>query len=214
MAEKFGELVKREMARHTHPFVFSSNAIRGPMRVRQPSFVQQVIIALTRTSLVFTHHAHRRGALVARMEKAALHMYDLGGKDLSGFSMKRADLVRAHIAESNLSNALLFRAKLEAADLTDAVLMRADLREADLAAACLVRADLRGALLQGANLRFADLRGANLDSANFSGADLSEARLDPDLDRGRLVADERTVWPTAAPPDPSRNLSSPTTPSD
>ncbi len=193
--ERFGDLVKREIARHTHPFVFSSNAIRGPLRARQPSFVRRVHIALTRSSLVFTHHAHRRGALVARMEKASLHMYDLGGADLSGFSMKRADLVRAHLAESDLSSAMLFRAKLEAADLTDAKLMRADLRESDLGATSLVRADLRGALLQGANLRYADLRGANVASANFSGADLRDARLDADFDRAEVVSDEHTVWP-------------------
>ena len=188
-------MVKRELARHTHPFLFSSGAISGTTLRSDAPFVRTLQASLNRSTLVFRHDAHRRGALVVRLEKAQLHMYNLSGKDLSGFSMKRAGLVRADLSGADLSGALLYRAKLEAVDLSDAKLTRCDLRESDLAAASLVRSDLRGALMTGANLRYADLRGASLDAVNLCGADLSDARLDADFDRATVVSDDRTIWP-------------------
>ncbi len=186
------------MARHSQPFVFESTAVETERTVLTPHrFVDRVVQAIARRSLVFRQHDHRRVALIVRLEKANLQMYDLAGKNLSGFSMRRVNLVRAHLESADLTGAKLFRASLEGADFTDARLVRTDLREADLGAATLFRADLRGALLQGANLRYADLRGARLGSVDFSGADLRDARFSPNFDRNDVVSDDATQWPDA-----------------
>ena len=66
------------------------------------------------------------------------------------------------LREANLYRADLHRADLHGADLRGANLRGADLREANL-----YRADLREADLHGANLHGADLRGANLCGANL-----------------------------------------------
>ncbi len=196
MPVSFGELMTRHMARHSHPFVLHSDAIESERTVHVPqTWGRWLLVSVSRHGQPFRQHRHRRAALVMRMDKAKLHMYDLGGKNLSGFWMRRAQLDRAFLGEADLSSALLFRANLEGADLTDAILVRADLREANLSAARLFRADLRGALLQHANLRFADLRGVRMSATDLRGADLRNAQLSDDFDRANTVADASTQWP-------------------
>ena len=196
MPVSFGELMTRHMARHSHPFVLHSDAIESERIVHEPeTFGACLVFGISRHGQVFRQHRHRRAALVMRMDKAKLHMYDLGGKNLSGFWMRRAQLDRAFLGESDLSGAQLFRANLEGADLTDAILVRADLREANLGAARLFRADLRGALLEKANLRFADLRGVRISATDLRGADLRDARFSEDFDRNDAVTNDATQWP-------------------
>ncbi|MFT4936928.1 MAG: hypothetical protein ACI9LT_003651, partial [Pseudoalteromonas distincta] len=87
---------------------------------------------------------------------------------------RRADLVRADLADWNLEGALLAEADLTGARLSGAILAGADLSRANLFGADLRDADLRGARLSQADLRGASLRGANLSGADLSGCDLRE----------------------------------------
>jgi hypothetical protein len=113
-------------------------------------------------------------AILARygLTKATLRQGKLGGRDLRGVRLPRADL-------SGLD--------LSRADLRDAVLSGCDLTGTDLAGA-----DLRGARLNGCllftMLRGADLRGSrvtgrmsgNFDTARLEAADFSKAKIAPD----------------------------------
>ncbi len=85
---------------------------------------------------------------------------------------KRADLVRANLANANLQEAALAEANLEGADLRFANLQEADLRGVNLQ-----KADLDEAHLQGANLIVANLQRAKLLEAKLQGADLRKAKL-------------------------------------
>lgn len=194
----FYMLMVDHIARHTHPFLLTSPATRRRPRKIPRSGWRGVHAALTRRTRVFLRHRHRDVSLWARFERAELHMYNLAGRDLSGFSLKYSDLVRATLEGCVLDGALLYQANLEGADLEGASLVRTDLREANLSAAVLRRSDLRTALLQGAVLRFADLRGAQLSAADVSGADLRDARFDDGFDRSQLVSDDHTQWPVAS----------------
>jgi len=96
-------------------------------------------------------------------------------------SLEWADLSRANLSDTNLSDANLSRADLSDASLSDtnlsgANLNRAALIRADLSGANLIRADLSGANLSGANLIRADLSGANLSDAILLKVDLSQVK--------------------------------------
>ena len=196
MPVSFGERMTRHMARHSHPFVLHSDAIESDRKISVPdTFLGRLLVGLSRHGQAFRQHRHRRAALVMRMDKAKLHMYDLGGKNLAGFWMRRAHLDRAFLSESDLTGASLFRANLEGADLTEAILVRVDFREANLGAARLFRSDLRGALLEKANLRHADLRGARMSATDVRGADLRDALLSDDFDLNDVVSNAATQWP-------------------
>ena len=106
----------------------------------------------------------------------------LVGADQKDANLSGASLKRANLYSSNLTGADLRWASLEDATLNAATLNEADLREALLGAAKLIGAYLRGANLKradlgGANLRRADLSMADLEYANLTGADLKEADL-------------------------------------
>ncbi|MBN1451854.1 MAG: HEAT repeat domain-containing protein [Anaerolineales bacterium] len=77
--------------------------------------------------------------------------------------------------ERNFNNADLRKADLGWTDLTEINLENADLRAANLKGSTLVRANLRGADLQGADLSRATLRGADLSEANLYMANLNDA---------------------------------------
>ena len=119
--------------------------------------------------------------------------------NLSGVTMRFADLHRANLAAVNLSGADLGHADFPGADLSNANLSGATLVYADLsddgesglAAANLTGTDLSNANLNnaylmgvdlttvsnlsGVTMRFADLHRANLAAVNLSGADLGHA---------------------------------------
>jgi uncharacterized protein YjbI with pentapeptide repeats len=92
---------------------------------------------------------------------------DLGGANLIG-----ADLFKA-----NLSGANLFRAYLGEANLIGANLFKADVSGANLIGANLSKANLSGANFIWANLIWANLSGANLSGANLAGATIVETDL-------------------------------------
>ena len=95
--------------------------------------------------------------IICEVERNALGIFDLSGKDLSD-----ADLSCVNLRGANLKGACLRRVDLSYADLNDADLRDAYLSGACLSRAYLSRADLRGAYLRGANLSDASLKGANL----------------------------------------------------
>ena len=103
---------------------------------------------------------------------------DLGGADLSGANLTKANLADADLEWANLSGANLTRASLFGANLTGANLTGADLSGANLTATNLTDANLTGANLSGANLTDADLEWASLSGANLADADLTGASLD------------------------------------
>ena len=105
----------------------------------------------------------------AKGRKAVLREADLGGADLVGAVLERADLERAVLAGAFLPGADLKRADLERAVLAGAVLVGADLKRANLERAVLEGADLREAVLRGAVLRGAVLEGAVLRRADLRG---------------------------------------------
>lgn len=98
--------------------------------------------------------------------------------DLSGVSLREADLTWA-----NLRGAVLRGADLIAVDMTEADLSEADLSDANLRGASLRSANLDWAFLRSADLQGADLGGAVLTDANLSGADLTGA----DLSGAKLI---------------------------
>jgi uncharacterized protein YjbI with pentapeptide repeats len=109
---------------------------------------------------------------------------DLGGADLHGVNLHRADLSMADLAGVNFSGGDLTRADFRQADLSGADLSGADLRRASFIEANLHRANLTGANLSEAILFDANLSGVNLSNINLSNvhlkwANLSEARLLP-----------------------------------
>ena len=89
------------------------------------------------------------------------------GDEMSGASLRLADLSGASLSGADLSGANLSGANLRGANLIGADLRLADLSGADLSGADLSVANLRGANLIGADLRLADLRWANLSGANL-----------------------------------------------
>jgi uncharacterized protein YjbI with pentapeptide repeats len=96
----------------------------------------------------------------------------LRGVDLTGASMKQANLRGTAMAGAILTEALLEQVDLSECDLTGARLERARAREARF-----VRADLTGARLSQIDLLSAFLTKARLAGADFSGASLFRADL-------------------------------------
>jgi uncharacterized protein YjbI with pentapeptide repeats len=91
---------------------------------------------------------------------------------ISGISLKNADLRGASLVRARLPRADLRNARLQGANLEEA-----RLQGADLSGAQLMGANLSGARLEGANLSDSDLRGANLSAANFRNASMNNANL-------------------------------------
>ena len=89
----------------------------------------------------------------------------LGGADLRGAFLSRADFRVTGLAGANVTGANLSRANLIAADLRGA-----DLRGANLSRAYLAEADLHGADFSGAKLDGANLAKANLQNSDFTNA--------------------------------------------
>jgi len=79
--------------------------------------------------------------------------------------------------EKLMKTRMCSRCDLSGASLREANLGGADLSEANLAGANLSGADLNGAALRAANLSGANLSGANLSGAHLSRANLSGANL-------------------------------------
>jgi uncharacterized protein YjbI with pentapeptide repeats len=96
----------------------------------------------------------------------------LAGRDLTGASLREADV--RHV---DFSGAILNRASIIGALATKAHFDNAELQGASLDGALLQGASLYGALLQGASLYDAQLQGARLDYAQLQGAKLDVARL-------------------------------------
>ncbi|UBF30094.1 pentapeptide repeat-containing protein (plasmid) [Kovacikia minuta CCNUW1] len=96
----------------------------------------------------------------------------------------QAQMVKANLANSDLSGATLIRANLEGANLgcnpldTKELEHCSDLSWIDFRGAKLIRANLNGADLSRADLSRADLQNANLNGADFSGANLQGAWFD------------------------------------
>jgi uncharacterized protein YjbI with pentapeptide repeats len=106
----------------------------------------------------------------------------LGARPLEGapasdseFGSSPADLSGASLRDADLSSAWLDGVDLSGADLASAGLYHTDLNGAILSGAILNEAELKGADLSGADLRGALLVEANLRNASLFRADLSDA---------------------------------------
>ena len=110
--------------------------------------------------------------IIPDLSGASLRAAQLSGVNLSG-----AKLRRIHLDRAELSGANLYKADLSGADLCEADLSGVKLRKARLRGIRLSRTDLRGANLSKANLPESDLSGANLTGANLTGANLCRANL-------------------------------------
>ncbi|MFB6123595.1 MAG: pentapeptide repeat-containing protein [Haloferacaceae archaeon] len=97
---------------------------------------------------------------------------DLSDADLYGATLRGADLRDADLADADLERGDLTRANCRDANLHEADLLDATLREATLRAT-----DLTDAVLRGATLADADLEGAFLNRADLFDADLADTRL-------------------------------------
>jgi uncharacterized protein YjbI with pentapeptide repeats/class 3 adenylate cyclase len=122
----------------------------------------------------------------------------LDGLNLSGFDLRRVNLVGASLIDANLQDADLSgadcrnarfiaailtgtrfdEANLDGADFLTAVVSRISLRGLDLRKIKLDSFDLRGANLDGADLRRQQLAGFDLARASMRGADLEEVNLE------------------------------------
>lgn len=94
---------------------------------------------------------------------------NLAQQELTGLVLMDADLRMANLSEAVLYWAILFRSDFSKADLRSA-----DLRGADLKEARFVEADLRGADLGVGNM---GKQGASLEAADFTGANMEGVRL-------------------------------------
>jgi Pentapeptide repeats (8 copies) len=148
----------------------------------------------------------------ADLSGASLRDANLVMADFSGANIDRGDLRGAVLFRATLSSASLVGAKLNAAILSAAAAGNANFSKADAVGADFSKASLGGTDFKDAHLSFAnfshsDLRGANLQGANLSGAALFGANLDgANLSGSDLTAmryDESTKWPTGfVPPVP------------
>lgn len=111
----------------------------------------------------------------ATLREADLTWANLRGAVLRGADLVAADMTEADLSEADLSEAILRGASLRAANLDWAFLRSADMQGADLGGAILSDANLSGANLTGADLSGAKLTGANLTGANLFGANLTGA---------------------------------------
>ncbi|MDZ8026249.1 MAG: pentapeptide repeat-containing protein [Nostoc sp. DedQUE01] len=107
----------------------------------------------------------------------SLRGLDAPGAELVEINLSHANLSKANLIESDLTNANLSHANLDNANLSQVKLCGADLSHAKLGFARLSQANLSSANLSGANLICADLSHANLSGANLRDASLSGANL-------------------------------------
>ena len=131
-----------------------------------------------------------------------VHGCTLDGAQLSGASLKRANLRGCSLAAANLrmaaldgadlSECNLARAKMYQAVAVDARFEVCDLRDAELLAA-----NLMGASLARATLYRADLRGANLH-----GADMARVRMDSSVQLDQALMTKVRVHPRHVEPEP------------
>jgi len=105
----------------------------------------------------------RCDARLINLRGANLHLWLATSSDLTGACLESADLCRAILNGSNLTEVHAAGASLRGAYLKGAILRGADLTGCDLTLADLRLADLRGATLTGADFTSADMRGAILD---------------------------------------------------
>jgi hypothetical protein len=118
------------------------------------------------------------GTGVVNLSEANIPRAVLSSTRMSNAYLIKADLSGANLSDADLSGANLSGAKLREADLSRANLMGAYLYDANLNGAPLFDANLRGADLREAHLIDAILMGAHLNGANLSGADLRITALD------------------------------------
>ena len=111
------------------------------------------------------------------LRSANLRRADLRGANLRGADLRDADLRGANLSHANLQGANLSHANLQGANLKSADLSKADLSKADLSKAGLSKADLSKADIGGANLNDAHLIATNLKNANLRSAILIHATL-------------------------------------
>lgn len=109
----------------------------------------------------------------ATLREADLTWANLRGAVLRGADLVAVDMTEADLSEADLSDANLRGASLRGANLDWAFLRNADLQEADMGAAILTDANMSGANLTGTDLSGARLIGANLTSTNLYGANLT-----------------------------------------
>ena len=102
-----------------------------------------------------------------------LRQCELGGQQLDGESLRRADLTQSRKVAATLVGADMFKAVFIGADLTNA--------------------DLRGAKLTSS-----DFKNANLTNASFVGATLTNA-IFTNASRTGAVTDETTICPLGTP---------------
>jgi len=107
--------------------------------------------------------------------EARVSKVDFRKSDLSGSTLKSADISLARLSGIDLSGSTLRGADLKGSDLTSARLGGIDLRDATLEGTGFVQSDLRIALFNNANLKDANFTGANLKGAFFTGANLKGA---------------------------------------
>lgn len=106
-----------------------------------------------------------------------LRNVDLGGLDLRGSDLQRANLSFSYLRLAKLSGAKLQKAHLHHADFQVANLSGAQLQGANLGRSNLRGTNFERAELQQANLAHTNLRKANLTNAQLRKASLAEAQL-------------------------------------
>ena len=102
---------------------------------------------------------------------------ELQGSWLNGANLRKAHLQKSILTETYLQGATLAGADLQEADLIEAHLQGADLRKVQLSGADLMDACLQGALLIGTRLQMAILDRARLQGTYISGVSLQGAKL-------------------------------------
>lgn len=114
------------------------------------------------------------GVAFERMAELTL---DLKGSDLRRAQILRADLAQSMLQHSNLSDVHFARVDLTAAYLDYADLSRAQFFEANLSESRLQSANLSGGMLQNVHMTQVSLHNANLAGANLGRANLSNGIL-------------------------------------
>ena len=107
------------------------------------------------------------------LRKAPLRGLVLVGGDLQGIDFEGADLTRAKLRGSNISQCIFKGATLRGADLSECSAIGADFE-----GACLDEANCRGANLSGARFDRAEIRGTILKDANIANTVLTRAQSD------------------------------------
>ena len=156
---------------------FESNLLYQP-KIDAPSFIYSELDAST----IDLASAYESSTTNAELIKNYSQPLDLSGRSLRYANLSYSFLPKARLADADLAGAYLVEARLQGASLLGAQLQGAYLQEAQLQGADLSEAQLQGAKLwkaqlQGANLQEAQLQSANLSEAQLQGADLSKAQL-------------------------------------